>query len=212
MIIGESGSGKSTSLRNLDPAKVLLIQPIAKPLPFRSAEWTPFDFEAKTGTVYATDDAKAIVAAIANAHLIGKPIVVVDDFQYVMANEFMRRSNEKGFDKFTEIGKNAWNIANASTQGPAHARVYLLSHIDRDDAGRTKAKTIGRMLDEKICLEGMFSIVLRSVYNDGKYVFTTQTNGMDTAKSPMGMFPAAVIENDLAAVDGAICEFYGIEA
>lgn len=212
MILGESGSGKSTSLRNLDPAKTLLIQPIAKPLPFRSLGWEPFNFDTKTGTVYATDDAKSIVAAIQNAHLIGKPIIVVDDFQYVMANEFMRRSNEKGFEKFTEIGKNAWNIANASTQGPPHVRVYLLSHVDRDDSGRVKAKTIGKMLDEKICLEGMFTIVLRSLASEGKYLFTTQTNGMDTAKSPMGMFPTPVIENDLAATDRAICSYYEIAA
>lgn len=208
MILGESGGGKSTSMRNLDPEKTLVLQAVRKPLPFPSKNWRPWNGKERSGSIYVTDDAKTICAAIYNAHEYGKEVVVIDDAQYIMANEFMRRSNETGFNKFTDIGRNFWEIMNAANNAASNVRVYVMSHIQRDEMGGAKAKTIGKLLDEKITIEGMFTIVLRSYRSDGQYLFATQTSGMDTCKSPMGLFESETIENDLAAVDAAIVNYY----
>lgn len=205
MILGESGTGKSASMRNLDPTEVLLIQPVRKPLPFRAAGWRRYGPDVKDANIFQTDDARKIVAALQRTQ---RKIVVIDDFQYIMANEFMRRTNETGFSKFTEIGKNAWDILNAANDLPEDVRVYIMSHVETADDGRTKIKTIGRMLDEKITLEGMVTIVLRTVVRDGQYLFATRNNGSDTTKTPMGLFDAELIDNDLAQVDQAIQGYY----
>jgi len=208
LILGESGTGKTTALRNLDPAKTLLIQPVKKPLPFRSAAWKLNEGgKNSAGNVFATDDAPKIEALMRRSP---HEIVVIDDWQYILANEFMRRSDEKGFEKFTDIGKHAWNILMAASQLQEGRRVYILAHTITDESGRTKTKTIGKLLDEKITVEGLFTIVLRTSVRDGAYFFATQNNGSDTTKSPMGMFPEQLIDNDLAQVDQAICDFYGL--
>lgn len=207
MILGESGTGKSTSLRNLDPARTLLIQAVRKPLPFRSANWKPYTKTTGTGSIIQTDNPKLIEGAMRK---IQREIVVIDDFQYVLANEFMRRSDEKGFEKFTEIGRHAWNVLMAAAGLDDDRRVYILAHTASDDFGRTKMKTIGKLLDEKITPEGLVTIVLRTMARDGQYHFRTQNDGTDTTKSPMGMFAEQLIPNDLAAVDTAICDYYGI--
>lgn len=206
MVLGESGTGKSTSLRNMLPADTLLIQAVKKPLPFRSTEWKRFDKDVcKQGNIFQTDNAGQIIALMKKTK---RKVIVLDDFQYVMANEFMRRTNETGFNKFTEIGKNAWDIINAATALPEDVRVYILSHIETSESGHTKIKTIGKMLDEKIALEGMVTIVLRTLLRDGQYFFATRNNGSDTTKTPMGLFDAESISNDLHAVDRAIKSYY----
>ncbi len=205
MILGESGTGKSASLRNLDPAQTLLIQAVAKPLPFKNA-WQKCTADTPTGSIFHTDNPSAICKAIDKTT---KPIIVIDDFQYVMANAFMRRSEEKGYDKFTEIARGAWDILNAATSAGANKRVYILSHTATDDHG-TRAKTIGKLLDEKITIEGMLSIVLRTKVINGQYVFCTCNSGSDTTKTPIGMFDSEHIDNDLMAVDKAICKYYEI--
>jgi AAA domain len=208
LILGESGHGKSTSMRNMDPATTLLIQSIDKRLPFPNAkEWQKFDPQTKKGNVFVTDQASEITALMAKTK---RDKIIIDDFQYVMANEFMRRSFEKGYDKFTEIGRNAWDVLRMASQLDPATRVYLLAHTDTSDSGRVVMKTIGKMLSEKITVEGMFTIVLRCVVRERDYLFSTHSNGNDTAKSPMGMFEEDLIENDLAAVDARICEYYGI--
>ena len=205
MILGESGTGKSSSMRGLDPLQILLIQAVAKPLPFKN-KWLERSKESPTGSIYKTDSSLAIATAI---HSTKKPIVIVDDFQYIMANEFMRRSNEKGFDKFTDIARGAWDILNAAAQSEPWKRVYLLSHTSTDDHG-TRCKTIGKLLDDKITIEGMVSIVLRTKIFNGQYVFATKNSGSDTTKTPIGMFDSEHIDNDLMAVDKSICEYYQI--
>lgn len=207
LVLGESGSGKSASLRNMDTAKVLLIQAMHKPMPFRNAAWKPFDAATKQGNIFVNDKATDIMMLMQGTK---KKIIVIDDFQYVMANEFMRRSDERGYDKFTEIGRNAWNILCMAGALPPDVRVYLLTHTETNDAGRVKVKTIGKMLDEKITVEGMFTMVLRCVVRDGDYLFSTRNNGSDTVKTPMGLFESEVIPNDLAAVDDALCKYYEI--
>lgn len=207
LILGQSGTGKTTSLRNLDPAHTLLIQAVRKPLPFRSKDWREIDKAQGAGNIYVTDQSNQIVNAMRKTK---RDIIVIDDFQYVLANQFMRRSDEKGFEKFTEIARSAWDILMAATQLEPHKRVYILGHTQEDDQGRIKAKTIGKLLDEKITLEGLLTIVLRTTVINGQYLFSTQNSGMDTVKSPMGMFDEQLIENDLAAVDGAIFSYYGL--
>lgn len=214
MIIGESGTGKSTSLRNLKPEQTLLIQAVRKPLPFRSKEWKPATKENPQGSIFVSDQSATIVAAMQRT---ARDIIVIDDFQYVMANEFMRRvtDNETGngaFAKYNEIARSAWDILTAASSLADSKRVYLLSHTSTDEFGKTKIKTIGKLLDEKIVMEGLVSIVLRTAVVNGQYLFRTRNNGSDTVKSPIGLFEDEMIPNDLAAVDAAITEFYGIAA
>lgn len=212
LIIGESGTGKSTSLRNLDPAQTLLIQAVKKPLPFRSTGWKPVA-KGQEGSVYVTDSSVHIVNAMQKTT---KEIIVIDDFQYVLANEFMRRvtDNEQGnsaFAKYNEIARHAWDILMAASSLPDYKRVYILSHTSTDDFGKTKIKTIGKLLDEKIVMEGLVTIVLRTGVTNGEYTFSTKNNGQDTVKSPLGLFESDLIENDLAQVDDAITSYYDIK-
>lgn len=209
MILGEPGSGKTTSIRNLDPERVLLIQCLPKPLPFR-CDWQPFDKATGTGTVITTDSSSEICALIRGAAGWKKPVVVLDDAQYLLCNEFMRRSAEKGYDKFTQMARHGWDVVMAACGSDPRVRVYMLWHCQTDDAGNTRAKTVGRMLDEKVFLEGMVSIVLRSMRKDREYIFRTQTTGADTCKSPIGLFASEEIPNDIAAVDAAIRDYYSI--
>lgn len=207
LILGNSGSGKSTSLRNLDPSKTLLIQCIKKPLPFRSNGWKTRLTLKSEGNVIQSSDPAVIVKVLQTAP---HDIVVVDDYQAVMVNELMNRSSEKGYDKFTDIGKNAFNVFQAAGSRPDHRRVYILAHTQTDDFGQVRMKTVGKMVDQTLVPEGYFTIVLRTEIINGQYLFATQTNGQDCCKSPIDMFADQHIPNDLAAVDNAICDFYGI--
>lgn len=209
LILGSSGSGKSTSLRNMDPAKTLLIQCIKKPLPFRASGWKVRLTHKSEGNVFQTSDPVMIEKIMRTSP---HEIVVIDDYQAVMVNELMNRSSEKGYDKFTDISKNAWSIFNAAGSLTEHRRVYILAHTQTDEFGGVRMKTVGKMIDQTLVPEGYFTIVLRTDVINGNYRFTTQTNGQDCAKSPMGMFADAHIENDLAAVDAAICDFYQLTA
>lgn len=207
LILGQSGTGKTTSLRNLDPNDVLLIQAVRKPLPFRSKEWKQLTSEG--GSIYVCDNAAQICKVMEKTT---RKIIIIDDNQYIMANEFMRRSSEKSFDKFTEIGRNMWDIFNKASALPDDVRVYILSHIEESEMGKTKIKTIGKLLDEKITLEGMVTICLQTQVVNDNYIFMTKNNGHNTVKSPIGLFKSEHIENDLKAVDDAIVDYYGLGA
>lgn len=210
LILGESGTGKTTSLRNLDPANTMLIQPVRKPMPFRSKDWAYFDrANAPRGNMFVTDRSADIVGLMKRT---ARKIIVLDDFQYVLANEFMRRSEEKGYEKFSEIGRHAWDILEAAGNLAADVRVYIIGHTQSDEFGRTRVKTIGKMLDDKIVVEGMFSIVMRTVVTNGEYRMATRNNGSDTVKTPMGMFAEEFVDNDLEAIDTAIVDYYGLLA
>lgn len=200
LILGQSGTGKTASLRNMPTDNAVLIQVVSKPLPFRDTGWRTF----------ATDNWQQLIRAAQKAAHNGAKVIVVDDFQYLLANEFMRRTDEKGFDKFTDIGRHAWEVITALSALPSDVRVYILAHTQEDDYGRTKMKTIGRMLDEKITPEGLFTIVLRTQVQDGSYLFRTVNDGSDTTKAPMGLFDSDTVENDLADVDARIADYYGI--
>jgi hypothetical protein len=206
MIIGESGTGKTSSLRNLSPANTLLIQAIKKPLPFRSS-WRIVSKEAPDGNIIVSDQSAHIIGAMQKTK---REIIIIDDFQYILSNEYMRRSEERGFDKFSDIGRHAWDILDAIGDLSGNKRTYVMAHSTTDESGKTKAKTIGKLLDEKITIEGMFSIVLRTVVSNGNYLFATKNSGSDTVKSPIGLFGDEFIDNDIASVDNEICEYYGL--
>jgi hypothetical protein len=201
MMLGASGTGKSASMRNLDPAKYGFVNPAKKPLPFRSD---------KKGL--DTDDYKRITHALDTAT---SNIIVIDDAQFLMANEFMRRANEKGYDKFTKIGKDFFDlIQHVTDKLPPEKIVYFMGHTEVDQFGNTKFKTIGKMLDEKVTVEGLFTIVFKTHVqtNPRGYFFSTQNDGTDTVKTPIGMFAEELIDNDLVIVDAAIREYYGLTA
>lgn len=199
-VLGRSGTGKSYSMRNFKKKELGVVNVQGKILPFKGSG--AFD-------IVNTDDSSDIVKNIEKMSKKYKS-VVVDDFQYVMANEFMRRATERGYDKFTEIARHAWDIANKVRELPNDVIVYVMCHTDTDQDGFEKLKTIGKLLDEKIVLEGMSTIVLKTAVSDGQYMFLTQNNGKDTVKSPAGMFPAYAIDNDLKYVDEKIRNYYEI--
>lgn len=200
-ILGESGAGKSTSMRNLDPSKTLLIQAIKKPLPFKPEGWKYWD--GSSGNIFATDKCGEIEQLMKGTK---KKVIVIDDFQYVLSNELMRRWREGGYTKFSETGFNGWSILTLAGQLPDDVRVYITAHTMRGEDGNIKFKTPGKLL-ESYSVEGMFSIVLRSVVRDGEYYFATRNSGDDTVKTPMGMFAEDLIPNDIALVDQAIIDF-----
>lgn len=197
LILGDSGSGKSTSLRNFQPGELGIINVNGKPLPFKS----------RLGIVN-TDDYMTVEAVLKKAKVKS---MAIDDAQYLMANEYMRNAKIPGFQKYIDLGQNFWTLIRvAINELPDDMIVYFLSHLERDNEGREKMKTIGKMLDEKITVEGMFTIVLKAISHDGGYYFRTHTNGNDTVKSPMGMFDADEIDNDLKMVDEIIRNYYEI--
>lgn len=196
MIYGQSGTGKSTSLRNFSPDQVGLINVSGKPLPFRS--------EIPS---IVTDDYTHIRQVLASAKAKS---IVIDDATYLMVDEFMRNAKMPGYQKFTDMAFNFFQLIESARLLPDDKIVYFLGHSDRDQDGNEKFKTIGKLLDEKVTLEGKFTIVLKTVVKDGKYYFQTQNNGQDTVKSPIGMFQNELIDNDLAEVDRIIREYYNI--
>ena len=204
LIIGRSGMGKSTSMRNLPPEKTALINVLGKPLPFRN------DLDQ-----FVTDDYAKVKAAISKTK---RPIIVIDDAGYLMTNMFMRghASQGKGNDIYgfyNSVGDNFWNLVEHIMNLKTNQRVYIMMHEEESETGKIKPKSVGKMLDEKVCIEGMFTICFRSSYSNTKHVFFTRTNGLDVAKTPMGMFgeDEYEIDNDLKYVDDKIKEYYKIQ-
>jgi len=200
-ILGNSGEGKSFSLKHVDPNLVGIINVNDKPLPFRGGH---------VFRSYATDNAEKIKKALLASKA---PIIVIDDFQYVMGNEYIGGANQKftgdaAFQRYNVMAYNFWSIINTAIREVASdKRVYILCHVQEEN-GRTKMKTIGKMIDDKIVPEGMVTTVLQTTIRDDKYFFMTQNNGFNTVKSPEDMFQSDLIPNDLNAVDDAICEYY----
>ena len=196
LILGQSGTGKSYSMKNFKEDEICLISVQKSLLPFR---------KKFTDTV-VTDSYTEIIKAVKKTD---KKVIVIDDTQYLMCNEFMRRATEKGYDKFTEIAQNFWSLVVQEVNNlPDDVIVYLLCHTATDENGVEKMKTIGKLVDEKITPEGLFTIVLKTAVSDGQYYFITQNNGKDTVKSPEEMFTTYAINNDLKYVDEKIRNYY----
>lgn len=198
LILGESGSGKSASLRSFDPGEVVIYNVAGKPLPFRNgAKMMKAD-----NPTYAQ-----ILGSLAKGTV---KRYVVDDSQYLLCFELFDRSAETGYTKFTEMAKHFYDLIRTVIRRlPNDTIVYFLHHTELSE-GRYKAKTIGKMLDEKLTVEGLFSIVLMAKNVDGRHFFLTRSDGTDTVKTPMEMFADAEIDNDLKAVDTAIRSYYGL--
>lgn len=213
LIIGASGSGKSSSIKNLDPKSTFIISVLDKPLPFKGYKkyYIPIKgWDDIEGNYLATDDWQRIIKCIS---IIDKnrpeiKTLVIDDLQYILANEFMRRSHEKSFDKYSEMANHYWSIINTSIKSRNDLISIFLSHNEFDNNGRSKVKTIGKLLDEKITIEGLFTTVLHSLSIENEYLFLTQTDGLHTAKSPCGMFDDKLIHNDLSLVINKINEYF----
>ena len=198
MIFGESGSGKSTSLRNFKAGEVSVINVSKKPMPFKNNGITTVN----------TNDYQRITSLLLKSQ---NKSIVIDDATYLLVGEFMRTAKTAGFQKFTDMALNFYQLIQLVIDKlPPEKIVYFLGHVDRDVNGNERFKTIGKLLDEKVTLEGLFTIVLKTEVSDRQYKFVTQTNGMDTVKSPMGMFENLQIDNDLQFVDKKIREYYGI--
>lgn len=212
IVIGESGSGKTYSIKNMNPDKVGIFLCEKNRLPFRK-QFKTYKVKNMVDQENRTIRQGAVIyTLLKHPRNVELKRYVIDDSQYIMANEFFDRANEKGYDKFTDIGSTFRNLVHlVNNELPDDVIVYFLHHPELDmNTGRQKAKTIGRMLDEKLTLEGCFDIVLFARTNGAEHWFDTQSNGMDTAKSPEDMFDAR-IPNDLALVDAKIREYYGLE-
>ena len=194
MIYGQSGTGKSTSLRNFKNEEVAVVNVSGKPMPFRG-NLKP----------YNSDNYQKIMAAIAKTD---RKSIVIDDATYLMVNEFMRTAKQTGYQKYTDMACSFNGLIEFAASLPEDKIVYFMGHSDQADDGREHFKTIGKMLDNYVTVEGRFTIVLKTVVQDGKYYFSTQNNGQDTVKSPMGLFSSNLIDNDLKFVDDCIRDYW----
>lgn len=202
LIIGKSGSGKSASMKKCVGRDFNLVRVLNKPLPFRGKinGWNTDDYQV----VF-----KALKAAPAKS-------IVIDDAGYLITNYFMKNHSTKGkgndvFGLYNTLGDNFWSLIQYIVNDtPEDKIVYVVMHEDVDEYGNVRAKTIGKLLDDKICLEGMFTIVLRCVNNLSEHKFITQSDGTAISKSPEGMFEDIEIPNDLLYVDTKIREYYEI--
>ena len=198
MILGESGSGKSYSIKNMNAENVGVFAVEKSLLPFRNK-----GFKVAKNATYSM-----IMNALKNPQLKS---YVIDDSQYLMVNEFFDRAKDTGYQKYTDIGLHFRNLVHHINQNlPDDVIVYFLHHTEIDsNTGKTKAKTVGKMLDNYLTVEGCFNIVLQAVAEGKEHYFLTQSDGSNTAKSPEEMFDLK-IANDLNFVDNAIREYYGL--
>lgn len=197
LILGDTGSGKTYSIKNFDTAEVGIFSVEKNRLPFKKKFDICKNASYETISYYLRDPKRKAY--------------VVDDSQYLLVNELFDRVNENGYAKFTDMAVHFRDLVhNINRKVPEDVIVYFLHHVDRADSGRIKAKTIGKMLDEKLTLEGCFDIVLLAENGTDEHYFVTQSEGYSTAKSPEGMFEPR-IPNDLKLVDTAIREYYDIK-
>lgn len=197
MLYGESGSGKSASLRNFKPEEISVINITSKELPFKNK-------------IPKIDNAE--YADIANAlRNPTKKCYVVDDCGYLLSHAALRRASEKGFDKWNEIAENFFRMLEfLIKEVPNDIIIYLVFHEEEGESGKIKAKTVGKMLDNTLFLEGLFTIVIRSVQNERGYRFIVNEPN-STTKAPIGLFEETEFDNDLKKVDTMIREYYDME-
>jgi adenylate kinase family enzyme len=208
LILGESGSGKSTSISALPPSETFILNVIGKPLPFRGHKkhYTPLSSDGMTGNYYASDDVATILRIIrlVNAKRPDIKYLVIDDFGYTITNAFMRKSGQKGYDKFQELGASTFYLLEAVQGLREDLFCFVMMHTEIDQHGRYKPKTIGKMIDQYIVIEGKFTVVLHALTNEGSYHFLTNNDGQHMAKSPLNMFEDQFIPNDLKLVADTI--------
>ena len=220
LVIADSGSGKSTSIRDLNPKETFIVNIANKPLPFKGwkKNYTMISKDNQKGNMTGVSSAAGIMKAMmhVNDKMPHIKNLVVDDWQYMSSFEYFDRADEKGYDKFTSIAKNLAQVAKLPKDMRDDLYIFFLTHseesTDVNGHRKVKAKTVGKMIDNALTLEGLFSIVLfGKVVKDKEdklnYVFETVNNGENTCKSPDGMFESARIENSLKVVKNAIIEY-----
>lgn len=212
LVIGNSGTGKSSSLRTLKPEETFIINVLGKTLPFKGANkiYSKLSEDRTTGNTFSCDNSNTIIKVIKFVNEKRSDIknLIIDDFTYSITNEYMSKILDKGFQKFSEMGKNAWQIMNDLSFCRPDLYSFVLSHSDRAEDGMIKCKTIGKLIDNTVCLEGMATVVLHSLVVDGEYKFLTQHDSLHLAKSPMGMFRDKLIPNDLQLVKEVMFEYF----
>lgn len=202
LIIGKSGSGKSSSLRNLNPEEYSLVNPLKKELPF------------KTNVKGLESDNYELIKKFITE--TPKKIVVIDDSNYLITNQFMRNHSKGGsggavFAVYNELADNYWNLVQHQKNTDGGKIIFNFMHEDETDSGNIIPKTVGKLLNDKVCIEGMYTIVLRAMYKDGKHIFRLKTEGNDCVKTPIGMFEEEECENDLKYVIDKIREYYELD-
>lgn len=207
LILGPSGSGKSTSLRNLNCESTYIFGILDKPLPFRGYRKK---YSSEKKNYHVSDDYRTLLSYIKaiNERRPDITTLVIDDFQYLLAHEFMNRVSERGYDKYSELALHAWSVIKALTETRDDLHCFVLTHSDADQNGNMKIKTIGKLLEDKIALEGMFTCCLFSMVVDGEYKFLTNSDGIHLSKSPLGLFETLYIDNDLQYVKEKMNDYF----
>tara|TARA_R110000751_G_scaffold20731_2_gene60392 strand:- start:3217 stop:3897 length:681 start_codon:yes stop_codon:yes gene_type:complete len=219
LVIADSGTGKSTSIRKLDPTETFIINIANKPLPFKGwkKNYSNISKDNPKGNMTSASSAPGIIKAMqhVNDKMLHIKTLVIDDWQYMSSFEYFDRANEKGYDKFTSIAANLAQVAKMPKDMREDLTIFFLTHseesTDVNGHRKVKAKTVGKMIDNALTLEGLFSIVLfgkiRKTEDGLEYGFDTQNNGENTCKSPMGMFEESFINNDLQFVKDCIIKY-----
>jgi hypothetical protein len=211
LILGESGSGKSSSIRTLPPEQTFILNVIGKSLPFRGSvkNYTKLSSDGLTGNYYSSDNFEMVIRAIkaVNAKRPEIKYLVIDDAGYLIMNQFMRRCLEKGYDKFSSLGKEFSDFISLVNELRDDLFCFVMMHVESDKNGKTKPKTVGAMIDQYICIEGKFAYVLHTMVSDGNYKFITNNDNYHMCKTPMGCFSEQYIDNDLMAIVNRINEY-----
>lgn len=211
LIIGESGTGKSSAIRTLPPEETFVINVLGKPLPFRGANkiYTKLSADGMTGNTYHTDNFDKIrrVISLVNTRRPEIKYLVLDDLGYTIQNDYMRKAMLKGYDKFTEMGKEFGELIDTVKGLRDDLFCFITMHVTSDNQGKTKPKTVGKMIDEHVCIEGRFSYVLHTIVSEGSYRFITNNDGLHMAKTPMDLFSTQYIPNDLKLIADAIIAY-----
>lgn len=197
LVLGKSGSGKSTSLRDFAPEEIGIYNVLGKPLPFRGGAKYPQVVRPSYGEI------------IKGLRRNSRKAYAVDDSTYLMQNENFMRSRENGYGKFTEMALHFQELINAALATDEDTIVYFLHHVEEGADGTEKVKTIGKMLDEKYCIEGACPVVIDCIVQDGEHMFITKNDGTNLAKAPMGSLPDKM-DNNLKEVDTMLREYWGM--
>jgi hypothetical protein len=214
LILGQSGTGKSYSIRNLDPSETFVINVIGKMLPFRDSRRLYRDMiDGKVGNHICTDNHSKIESLLNKINTDRKHIknIILDDYQYLMCNEFLKRCLETGYGKFAEIGQHAFKPLDVIKNLRDDLNIFFMWHPTKEQDGSFKIKTVGRMIDDYIEVEGLFTHIFFAMYTDGEYKFLTNREDKYLAKNPPGIFEDKFIPNDLQFIIERMNDFYGIE-
>lgn len=212
LVLGTSGTGKSTSLRNLEPSETFILNVIGKPLPLKGAKskYKQLSADGLEGNYYASDDPTTIrrIINLVNTKRPEFRQLVIDDFGYSITNSFMRKASQRGYDRFIEIAKDTFDILESINNLRDDLYCFVMMHTEIDSQGLHRAKTVGKMIDQYICIEGKFSHVFHSLVVEGQYCFLTNFDGQHLSKTPLGAFDQALIDNDLLLIRNTLMEYY----